>query len=185
MKSQITQKERFRVCLHESAHVVLWLKRTSSLLRPMVKAVVYENGNGQAHSTGSLSDFSYAIIRAAGAHAERLSKTYPTPKRQSAQPTEKQISSEKRIAPAIGKIIKQSFSSDIYKLKIDSQVVAEFCITLYPDKPKEWVRRHRRINAIARHETWLYREEIVNIAKKLYQDSVYYAPAEKDPHVQT
>jgi len=183
-KTNITNKERWRVSLHEAGHTVIWLKLTSSLFRPSVKCVLFDGGGGCASCKGTLSDFSYMVMTASGKQAERFASSHPAPRRIKRPPTAAEIISNKRLHPIITAEITESFS-DISKLISDPELIAKHCIQFQPDSPKDWKQRHRRIHANARFQTWINRKDILKTARKLFQDGAYFAAAEKDPHSQT
>ena len=191
MKNQITNKERWRVSLHEAGHCQVGIMRTSNLYKPSMSVAVFENGEGLCSNCGKMTDFNDAIMRAAGAQAERLRHSYKAPVRRNSPPTPEDINTGRRLPREISSLITKNLKdchSNVKKkrrVSTDDYEIAKYCIWLYPRDFDKAKRKCRRIKAIARYETWMYREQIIHIAKQLFQDGAYFAAAEKDPHPQT
>ena len=181
----ISNAELWRACLHESSHLYIYRAHCQGLFRPMQTAAVSETtGGGRGRSYGSTSPFYAAVAAAAGHRGEKLERYCRAPKRKLSPPTQKDIATDKRLDPLLGKNIGRMVEEGA-SIPSDAEKVAAWCIVSSPENPREWVRVFRRVHAVARYEIWRNREEIIRIAKKIYQDGAYYRAAETDPHAVT
>ena len=158
---------RWRTCLHESAHCVV--ARALDLWDCTTAARVSDDGRGVAELPHGLTPFADAVATAAGAHGAKL--PFDSPARRRRPPLPPLETAEGIRARAVRKTeaeIAEKSHNRAMATGTDAETVARFCISLHPGAPQEWVAAYARVHDAARCAVWAHRDEIRRVAIRLF-----------------
>jgi hypothetical protein len=160
--------QRWKTCLHESAHCVV--SRALNSWDCTARATVREDGNaGAASFPWGLTAFDYAVSTAAGGHGETL--PFPPPARRCRPPlppAETAAGIRARAVRATEAEIADKSHRRAMAAGTDPESVAAYCVSLHPAEPQEWVAAHDRVHDEARRAVWEHRDTIRAVAVRLF-----------------
>jgi hypothetical protein len=169
---------RWRTCLHESAHCVI--ARALNSWDCEASASVCEDGRaGVAVFPWGLSAFAHAVATAAGEYAERLPFDAPARRYRPLLPPVETAAGvrERAVREAESNLAEQSHRRAM-AAGTDPERVARFCISMHPGEPQEWVAAHTRVHDEARRAACEHRDEIRRCAVRLFHRGAVTLPGD-------
>jgi len=159
-----SRAERWRVALHESAHIVT--ARAVNSWNCTASARVSDTGRGVATMPHGLTRFADAVASAAGTYGEE--SPFEAPARRRRPPLPPAETADGIRARAARQCNEEAAQANFAGARSDDEAVAAYCISLHPGDPDEWVAAHARVHDEAKRLTWDLRDEIKRVAMTLF-----------------
>lgn len=166
--ADVDRQVRWRVCVHESAHIVAARRLTGC----SAGAAVFTNGSGVADigSEGGVpKSFKEALATAAGPAAEAIADQHPVPQ------VELPVPLEVTYPEAAGRL-----KAGVMTIMTDHVALARWAIENRETEPEMWAKRHGWVMDAAEEFVLEHWEEIVEVATALFGRGMVRLPAEPE-----
>ncbi len=160
-----SQKERWRIALHEASHVVAF--RLLNGWDPSIHAELPAGGGGYTSNPPGMTKVNFAIAVAAGSHGEKMAKTCSRPW---FTPT-----SSPTPAPETGATANEIRQHAVRTMKwlSDDEHIAQAAISFAPANPADWKERFDYFHSEAEQLVADHADEIKRVAAELYSNGSY------------